>query len=190
MIHNAGVASRGFVVETDMDVYKRVMATNFFGPVALTKALLPSMQSAGYGHFIVISSLSGKYGVPKLSAYSASKHALHGFFESLRAEVHPFGIKVSIIIPGFINTAIIKNALNEKGEAVGKNMAVNEKGMSAEQCAHHIIKKIKAQKEEAVVGGSEVWTVHLKRFFPGLFSLFIRSHPVKKLQAIFRPFKK
>ncbi len=184
LIHNAGIASRDLVQETQMSVYRTVMETNYFGPVALTKAVLPFMVQSQKGHIVVISSLSGKYGVPKLSAYAASKHALHGFFESLRAEVAPYQLKISVIIPGFINTPIITKALDGSGNQLGKNMAVNEKGLNPQACAAGIIKAIRQQKQEALIGRTEMLTVYFHRFFPRLFSSFISHHPVQKLKRV------
>ena len=184
MFHNAGMAARDTVEVTDLEVYKTIMQTNFFGPVAITKALLPYCIKRKSGHFVVVSSLSGKYGVPKLSAYAASKHALHGFFDSLRAEVKKSGINVTIVIPGFINTGIIKNSIDGRGMAKGENMKVNEKGMSPQHCAMQILKAVAANKREVLIGGMEIWSVYINRFFPGLFSRIIRNRPVKKLRSV------
>src|SRR5258705_7233984 len=84
MMHNAGVALRDRVIHTSMEMDRKIMQVNYFAPIEITKALLPSMIKNKSGNIAVVSSISGKFGVPKLSAYSASKHALHGFFESLR----------------------------------------------------------------------------------------------------------
>jgi dehydrogenase/reductase SDR family protein 7B len=182
MIHNAGMAARALVHETEMNVYRQVMETNFFGTVSLTRAILPSMILARSGHFVVISSLSGEYGVPKLSAYAASKHALHGFFESLRAELLPYSIKISIVIPGFINTGIIEKGLDGKGQLLGKNLGVNAKGMSPGECAQRIVKGIRNGRRKILVGKMEVWTVYLNRFFPKFLSGFISNHPVRRMK--------
>jgi dehydrogenase/reductase SDR family protein 7B len=182
LIHNAGIAARDLVEKTEMDVFRLVMETNYFGPVALTKAVLPFMLDAKKGHFVIVSSLSAKFGVPKLAAYAGSKHALHGFFESLRTEIRKEGIGISFIIPGFINTAILMKAIDGKGRVSGKNLAVNEKGMSVEQCAIKMVRAIQKGRQEALIGGSEKLSVYLHRFFPGLFNLIIASHPLKKLR--------
>ena len=183
MIHNAGMAARALVMETEMNVYRQVMETNFFGTVSLTRAILPSMIRARSGHFVVISSLSGEYGVPKLSAYAASKHALHGFFESLRAELLPHPIKISLVIPGFINTGIIEKGLDGKGQPLGKNLGVNAKGMSPMECALRIVKALRKGKRKILVGKMEVWTVYLNRFFPNFLSRFISNHPVRRMKT-------
>jgi dehydrogenase/reductase SDR family member 7B len=166
------------------------MDTNYFGPVALTKAVLPSMLLAKKGHIVVVGSLSGKFGVPKLSAYAGSKHALHGFFESLRMEIKKTGITISFIIPGFINTPILKKAVDGRGNVSGKNLAVNEKGMSPEVCAVKMLKAIQKGNQETLIGGSEKLSVYFHRFFPGTFNLVMASHPLKRLRnALPRLFK-
>ena len=190
LIHNAGIAARDLVENTDMSVYRMVMDTNYFGPVALTKAVLPSMLLAKKGHFVIVSSLSGKFGVPKLSAYAGSKHALHGFFESLRTEIGKAGITISFIIPGFINTPILMKAIDGKGNVTGRNLAVNEKGMSSEECAIKMIRAIKKGKQEALIGGSEKLSVYFHRFFPGTFNLVMANHPLRKLRNAFAGFFK
>ncbi len=184
MIHNGGVAARALVEGTSPEVDRVVMETNYFGPVALTKAVLPAMLEKRSGHIVVVSSLSGKYGVPKLSSYSASKHALHGFFESLRAEVHSRGIDVSIVIPGFVKTQIILNSLTTDGKAREKNLSVNEKGMDVSICAEKIIIAIAKRQSEALIGGSEIVSVYLHRFFPNLQRILIRNHPVRRMAQL------
>lgn len=185
LILNAGIVARDFVQNINLSIDRKIMETNYFGAVTLTKSILPTMMNLNSGHIVVISSLSGKYGVPKLSAYSASKHALHGFFDSLRSEVSKQNIKITIIIPGFINTSIIKKGMDGKGNQYNKNLNVNEKGMAPEKCASKIIQAIKNEKHEVLIGGIEIWSVHLHRFFPKLFNFFISNHPIKKLRLAF-----
>lgn len=106
LVNNAGFAQGGFCEELSMDAYREQFETNFFGVVALTKAVLPAMRAQGAGKIINMSSISGKIGFPGLSAYTASKHALEGFSESLRLELIPFGIDVVLIEPGSYKTNI------------------------------------------------------------------------------------
>ena len=188
MIHNAGIALRDLAIHTDLAVDKNIMNVNYFGPVAITKRLLPVMIKNQSGNFIIVSSLSGKYGVPKLSAYAASKQALHGFFDSLRSEVYQYNIKIMIIIPGIIRTNITMNALQGDGTKYGKMEKVQEGGMTADKCAEKMLRVIQKEKQEALIGGPEILTVYIKRFLPGLLSLLIRSHPVKKINRIKRFF--
>ncbi len=179
MVHNAGVAHRDRIVDTPLAIDQQLMAVNYFGAVALTKALLPAMLARRDGHFVVISSLSGQYGGPLLSAYAAPKHALHGFFESLRAEVHDLGIRVTIVVPGFIRTPITEHALTASGRQFGKMLQVHAEGMPAERCASRIVDAVARGKEELLVGNLEIATVYLHRWFPRLMARVVRSHPVR-----------
>jgi short-subunit dehydrogenase len=186
MVHNAGVALRGRMVDTPLQLDQQIMAANYFGPVALTKALLPSMLQRQSGCFVVLSSLSGKYGAPQLSAYAAAKHALHGSFESLRAEVHDRNIQVTIIVPGFIRTPIVQNALTASGAAYGKTMAAYDRGMDPDRCAARIIRAVARRRDEALIGGVELATVYLQRFLPGLWTRLVRNHPVRRWNQLWR----
>jgi len=179
---NAGMAIRDLVHLTDLDMVYKVMNVNFFSQVALSKALLPFMREKKQGHFIVTSSLCGKFGVPKLSAYSASKHALHGFFESLRAEYEEDGINVTMITAGLVKTDITVHALKGNGTINGKMQASVAGGISPEACAQKIVQAVAAGKYDALVGGIEKYSVLVKRFFPGLLRKVIAHHPMRKLR--------
>ena len=101
LINNAGQGARDFITEMDFSIYRKIMDVNLFSAIALTKAVLPHMIERGSGHIVGVSSLAGKVGVPLRTAYCPAKHAVLGFFDSLRAEVAYHGIKVSTILPGF-----------------------------------------------------------------------------------------
>lgn len=184
MVHNAGVASRDLATNIGLGTDQKIMNTNYFGCVVITKALLPSMLARKSGQFIVVSSVSGIYGVPKLSSYSASKHALHGFFESLRAEVTKDNIKITMAIPGFVKTPITVNALNGDGSKHGKMMEVQDRGLNPSHVALTILDAASKNKEEVLIGKLELLGVYCKRLFPDLFSKIIRNHPIKKIRSI------
>jgi short-subunit dehydrogenase len=186
MIHNAGVALRDRAADTALWVDRQIMQINYFGPVALTKTLLPSMLQRESGWFVVVSSLSGKYGGPQFSSYAASKHALHGFFESLRVEVHAANIRITIVVPGFVRTPIARDAITGGGGRYGKTLEVHERGMAPRACADQILEAVLRGKEEALIGGVEMYSVYLKRFFPGLLSRLMRHHPVRLGKALRR----
>lgn len=175
LFHNAGISQRGLVKDTSIDIDKKVMAVNFIGVVALTKAVLPFMLQRKSGCFIIISSLVGKFGTPVRSAYSASKHALHGFFESMRAEVWKENIQVTIVCPGYIQTNISINAVDEEGKAYGRMDKNQATGMKAEECANKILKAVQNRKREVLVGGKETLAVYIKRFFPSLLWRIVRD---------------
>jgi short-subunit dehydrogenase len=178
MVHNAGISQRGAVQGTSLDVYQRLMDVNFFSTVALTKAILPFMQAQKSGHFVVISSVAGKVGTLMRSGYNASKHALHGFYDSLRAEMYDDNIQVLLVCPGYIRTNISVNALNEKGEPTGKMDNAQAQGIAVEECATRIVTAVENKKKEIVIGGlKETAAVYLKRFWPNLLHDLVRKSP-------------
>lgn len=179
LINNGGISQRALVQDTPIEIDRKVMEVNFFGTVALTKAVLPYMIKQNSGHIVVISSIAGKFGFYLRSTYSASKHALHGFFESLRMEVYNNNIKVLMVCPGKIKTNISVNALNAKGEKTNVMDDNQVNGMSAEACATEILKGIKNNKYEIFIGGKELKAIWVKRFFPTLFTNLIRKQKAK-----------
>ncbi|MFA5652510.1 MAG: SDR family oxidoreductase [Desulfomonilia bacterium] len=175
LINNGGVSQRSLAMETPLDIDRMIMETNFFGTVTLTKAVLPSMAQQRSGRIVVISSLVGRFGTPLRSAYSASKHALHGFFESLRAEVWGLGIGVTLVCPGFIRTNISVNALTGDGSPQGTMDEAQAHGMPPDACARKIIAAVEKGKPEVYIGGRELMGVYIKKFAPGLFDRIIRK---------------
>jgi len=178
LVNNGGISQRSLVEETSLDVDRKLMEVNFFGTVALTKAVLPFMLKQGGGQIAVVTSVVGKFGFPLRSAYSASKHALQGFFDTLRAETHERGIKVSIIIPGRIKTNISLGAIVADGSTHGKMDEGQDKGMSAEEAAEKIFLGLKNEKKEILVGRKELIMVQIRRFFP-----FMYYRMVSKIKA-------
>ena len=179
LINNGGISQRAYAKDTSLEIDRKLMEVNYFSYVALTKSVLPFMIAQNSGHIAVTSSPSGKYGFFLRSGYAASKHALHGFFESLRLEVYNNNIQISFIIPGKIRTNGSLNALNEKGEAFNKMDESFEKGMSPEECARRIVKGLQQEKEEILIGGKEIMAIHLKRLFPTLFSRVMLKQKVE-----------
>jgi len=110
LVHNAGISAAGTVEETPLCVWERIFATNVFGPVALTKAVLPSMRAAGRGRIVLVSSAGGVRGMPATAPYSAVKGALERWGESMAGELNPFGIGVTILVAGTFDTDIITDA--------------------------------------------------------------------------------
>jgi len=174
LVHSGGVSQRSLVVDTGLATDRAIMDLNFFGTVALTKAVLPSMLARKSGHIVPISSVVGYVGTPLRSTYSASKHALHGFFDSLRAEVAKDGIAVTIVCPGYVRTNVSRNALTGNGTAFGKMDSTHERAMRPEECARRIVDAVAKRKQEVVIGGKEKWAVPLKRFFPRIVSRMVR----------------
>ena len=169
VINNAGISQRGLTVETSMEVDRRIMEINFFGNIALTKAVLPIMLEQGNGQIVPISSLVGLFGFPQRSSYSASKHALHGFYETMQVEHYNDNLKINIICPGRIKTDISVNSLTKDGTKHGKMDPGQEKGITAEKCAQIIIRAMKRNKRITIIGGEGKMMVFLKKFIPPLF---------------------
>ena len=177
MVHNAGVSQRSYIIDTDFDVYRKIMDVDFYSTVAITKAILPYMIQQKSGHFIVISSVAGKIGTIMRSGYNAAKHALHGFYDSLRAEGYKDNIKVTTICPGYIRTNISVNALNESGDKFGKMDSNQANGIPAEECARRILDAVKKDKKEIYIGGlKEVAAIYLKRFLPNVLFDQVRKN--------------
>jgi dehydrogenase/reductase SDR family member 7B len=169
LYHFGGISQRSLAGETPSEVDRKIFEVNFFGTVKLTKAILPRMVENGGGQIAVTSSIVGKFGFPYRSAYSASKHALHGFFESLRAENVQNNIRVSVIIPGRIKTNVSVNALNKKGEPYGRMDEGQDKGKCAEWTARKICRGLQKERKEILVGGPDLLMVYIRRFFPQLY---------------------
>lgn len=175
LVNNGGISQRALAKDAPIEIDRKIMEVNFFGQVALTKSVLPHMLKQKSGHIIVMSSISGKFGFYLRTAYAASKHALHGFFESLRLENEADGIKVTIAVPGKIQSNISLHALKSDGTAHSVMDKSQEQGMPAAECARIILDAVAAGKEEILVGGKEIKAVWLKRHFPGWFGRVIRK---------------
>lgn len=169
LFNNGGISQRSLLSETPIEVDRKIMEINFFANIKLSKCVLPFMLKQNYGHLVITSSLSGKFGFYERSAYAASKHALHGFYESLFLENRTQGIRMTMVCPGSIKTDIAQFALNKEGLPANAKDGRLEKGMEASVCAQSIIQAVAKEKLEVLVGKSEIIPVYLKRFFPMLF---------------------
>ena len=176
MVHNGGIGQRAFAAEASYEVDDVIMRTNYLGPIALTKALLPSMQERQEGHFIVVTSVLGKLGLPGRSAYCASKHALHGFFDTLRSELWKDNIRVTLVLPGWVRTNISINALTAAGAPQRKMDRGTAAGFSPEFCAEKIVTAAQAGRDEInIVKWRENAALYLSRVAPGLLRRMIRG---------------
>lgn len=173
--NNAGISQRGTTVETDMKVIRKVMDINYFAPVIMTKVILPKMIAAGGGQLVVTTSINGRFGFPLRCAYSSSKHALYGFFETIQAETYNDNIRVTIVCPGRVQTKISFYALEKDGKQHAKMDAGQAAGCTADQAGRVIVNAIYKKKREVLVGKSELLMVYIKRFFPGLSARIVRS---------------
>jgi short-subunit dehydrogenase len=174
LVLNAGLTQRSLTRDTHESVYRRLMEVNFFAAEAMARAVLPSMLAQKSGHMVVISSIAGKFGVPLRSGYSASKFALHGFFEVLRAEEEKNGIHVTMVCPGYIRTDISLSALKGDGAKHAQMDPGIAHGLPAAECARRILQGVARGKNEIIVGAKrERGLAYLKRFFPDLLARMV-----------------
>jgi len=169
LINNAGISQRSYTKDTHLEVDRKIMEVNFFGNIALTKAVLPKMLAKNSGQIVVMSSVVGHFGFKSRSAYAASKHALHGFYESLYIENQHNNLKVNIICPGRIQTNISVHSLQQDGKEHGKMDPYQAKGMPSNVFAKRALKAIKQNKRIANIGDWDIWMIYIKKYFPALF---------------------
>lgn len=167
LLNNAGMSQRSLCAETEFSVYRQMMEVNVLGQIALTLAVLPSMLARGSGHLAVTSSVAGKVGAPMRTGYCAAKHAVMGFFDSLRTEVAADGLRVTTITPGFIRTNVSRNALGPDGKPTGVTDSEIAGGMDVGECADVIMAGFANGEPEIAVGsGPEMGLLQLKREDP------------------------
>ena len=167
LINNAGLGARDFAVDTDISIYRKIMDVNLFGPIALTKLVLPIMIAQGSGRIVGVSSLAGKVGVPLRTAYCPAKHAVFGFFDALRSEVAYHGVKVQIIVPGVVRTGAVANALTGSGEPIGAENGVMEGGLSVAEAIDLIMAGLFQGTDEILAAvAAETQMLNMKREDP------------------------
>ncbi|XP_043945327.1 dehydrogenase/reductase SDR family member 7B isoform X2 [Protopterus annectens] len=170
LINNAGISYRGSILDTSVDVDREVMNTNYFGPVALTKELLPSMVHRKKGHIAVISSVQGKIAIPFRSAYAASKHATQAFFDCLRAEVEQHGVEVTVVSPGYIRTNLSVNAVTEDGSKYGVMDKTTAEGRDPADVALVVLRAVGQKKKEVLLAGlMPTLAVYFRTLTPQIF---------------------
>ncbi|XP_063040663.1 dehydrogenase/reductase SDR family member 7B [Engraulis encrasicolus] len=181
LINNAGISYRGNILDTHVSVQRDVMETNYFGPVALTQAILPSMVQRRSGHIVVISSVQGRIAIPYRSAYAASKHATQAYFDCLRAEVDSHGIQVTVISPGYIKTNLSLNAVTGDGSKYGVMDKTTAAGRDPVDVAHSVLRAVnQRQKEVLLAGALPTVAVYLRTLWPALFFKLMASRARKE----------
>ncbi len=175
---NGGVSTRTTAINTPLEIDRKIMEINYFSGLIITKKILPGMLKNRFGHIIATSSISGKFGFPLRSAYAASKHALHGFYESLWTELHQEGIRTTLVMPGRVRTNISMHALGQDGKEYGKMSKGQAEGIMPERCAMQMLWAAAKDKREVLIGGKELIMPRLKQYFPRIFyKLVIRIDP-------------
>ncbi|KAM4631999.1 dehydrogenase/reductase SDR family member 7B isoform 2-T3 [Discoglossus pictus] len=181
LINNAGISYRGTIADTAVSVDRMVMDTNYFGPVALTKALLPSMIRNRRGHIVAISSVQGKISIPFRSAYAASKHATQAFFDCLRAEMEPHEIDVTVVSPGYIQTNLSINAVTGDGSKYGVMDKNTAEGRTAEEVAKIVLSAVGERRKEVLVAGLvPTLAVYLRALAPQIFFSLMAARAKKE----------
>lgn len=177
LFNNGGISQRSTVLQTPLELERKMFEINFFSNILLSKLVAPAMMERGSGHLVITSSLLGKWGFPLRSSYSGSKHALHGYYESMRMELEQQGVFITLVTPGFVATEISLKSFNEKGDPTNEMDNNQATGLSASECAEKILLGVAAKKYEFAVGGKEVKGLLVKRFFPALFEKLLRKRP-------------
>ncbi len=167
LVNNAGISQRSLAVETAFDVYKRIIDVDLLAPIALTRAVLPRMVAAGGGQIVGISSVAGIVGSPLRSAYSAAKHGLIGYHDSVRAETAHQGIRVLVVAPGSVRTDVSKNALDANAKPRGFSDKAIDNGLPPEDAAKRILDALRAGTRELILAeGMEAEIARLRRADP------------------------
>ena len=176
LVNNAGISQRSLAVETKFAVYQRLIAIDLLAPIALTQALLPRMVGAGAGQIVAISSVAGIVGSPLRSAYSAAKHGLIGYHDSVRAETAHLGIKVLVVAPGSVRTEVSRNALDANARARGISDEAIDKGMEPSEAASRIVEAVQIGQHELILAeGMEAEIARMRRADPNaLFDLMAK----------------
>src|SRR5688572_17049 len=174
LINNAGISMRALLKEASTEVLGKVMGINFFGSVYCTKYALDAII-ARKGTIAGVSSIAGYRGLPGRSGYSASKFALQGWLEAIKTELMSDGVHVMWVCPGFTTSNIRQAALNKDGESHGESRMNEEKMMSAEECAAHILRAIRKKKRTLVLTFTGKRTVFLNKFFPKMADRLVRK---------------
>jgi short-subunit dehydrogenase len=178
IILNGGVSQRSLARDTSLDVDRSLMTVNYLANVAITKAVLPALLQHPEPQIVVISSVVGRVGSPYRSGYAASKHALHGFFDSLRAEL-PTNVTVTIVCPGFVKTEISMNSLTADGSPLRQMDRAQARGMATDVFARRALRAILQRRREVTIGGTEAWAVWLQRLAPGVLARLVRRVRVR-----------
>lgn len=185
LINNAGISMRALFEELDLEVFKQVMDTNFYGSVYATKYCLPEILKSK-GSIVAVSSINGYRGTPARTAYTASKYAMNGFFESLRTEVMKRGVHILVASPGFTSSNIRNNALTADGKNQGESPREEDKMMSAEEVAQAILQATLKRKRDIVLTRQGKLAVFLNKWLPGTMDNLVYKAMAKEKDSPFK----
>lgn len=168
LVNNAGVTHRSLFADTDLAVLRKVMDVNYFGAVHCTRAALPALLRSR-GTVVAISSVAGFAPLLGRTGYAASKHALHGFFGSLRAELAPSGVSVLIVCPSFVDTPLDHRAMSGDGSPVSHTRALVGRPLTADQVAASLVRAVHARRRLQLVSPVAWASLWLSRLAPGVY---------------------
>jgi short-subunit dehydrogenase len=181
LVNNAGISQRSLALDTDFDVYRRIMEVDFFAPLRLTQLVLPAMVRRGSGAIVNNASIAGKVGSPLRTGYCAAKHAMVGWSDAMRAEIAQYGVTVHVVTPGFVATGIAENALKGDGSVNGATDDPVNAGISIDEAAVQILDALASDTPEFPVGragGVEMQLLGLMRENPlQLFEVMASTAP-------------
>jgi short-subunit dehydrogenase len=180
LINNGGISQRSLAKDTVLAVDRQIMEVDYFGSIALTKYLLPHFLQRKRGHYVTVTSVTGLVGTPYRTGYAAAKHALHGFYDALRAELWKDNIAVTLVLPGWVQTNISLNALAGDGTKHNAMDTTTAQGLLPAHVAVKMANAIERQREFVYIAGAkETLAIYLKRFVPKIFSKILRNATVK-----------
>ena len=182
LVNNAGISMRARFADVELDVLRQVMDTNFWGTVCMTHAALPHLLARG-GSVVGVSSIAGYRGLPGRTGYSASKAAVQGFLEALRTETLPQGLHVLVACPGFTASNIRRTALTAQGLPQGETPRNEDKMMSADAVAGHIVRAVQTRRRDLVLTTQGRLTVFLNKWVPGLMDRLVYRHFAREPDA-------
>ena len=180
LVNNAGISHRSTFLDTSDEVLRKVMEVNFFGSVNCTRAALPRLLERR-GQVVALSSVAGFAPLFGRTGYAASKHALHGFFDTLRAELAGSGVNVLVVCPGFIDTPLRRNATDGAGRSAGQAPVPVGGLLTAGEVAAAIVAGCKARKQRLVLGGIAKLSFWVSRFAPRLYEALMRRSQTREV---------
>ncbi|KAK7104073.1 dehydrogenase/reductase SDR family member 7-like [Littorina saxatilis] len=186
LVNNAGRSQRAAWLETSVEVDRQILEVNVLGVLSLTKSVLPHMKERGQGQVVVTSSVAGKLGAPFSGSYTGSKHALHGWFETLRVEGNEFNLNVTMLCPGPVFSNLLETAFTEQpGKVVGGSMKEGEKRMATERCAELCAVAIANKLDEAWISLQPILiSLYAAQYMPTVFRSVMKGIGMKQLRKL------
>ncbi|KAJ1532373.1 hypothetical protein ONE63_000973 [Megalurothrips usitatus] len=182
LINNGGMSQRGSVQSTKLEVDMQIMQVNYFGQVALTKAILPLMIQRKTGHIVAVSSIQGRVAIPFRSAYSASKHALQAFCDSMRPEVAQHNVHVTVVSPGYVQTSLSINAVTGSGQKYGVMDDTTAGGYPPEYVAEQVLNGVVLQEKEIILAtAGPRFAILLRSLGPDIYFWIMQKRANKML---------